>query len=223
MLNKIWFDFLYSFVWDTSHSKQNLARCYRKCAHVCTLNSRYSCHILIKLEFCPEIFEKALLSSIMKFRPVGAVLFHEHRRTERQARMTKLIVTFRDFSDARNEVTRTGKMTLSPYMPVGTEFTFTRKLTYTASCAHSNSTSRVFFEKPVITQLLRYSKQGRTVAVGINIFVSSVWGLLHLTVLAARVSRGSFFSFLQIVHHCSKAYRSPQLVPVLKYGDSSFV
>ena len=80
-------------------------------------------------------------------------------------------------------------MMLWPYIPIGTEFMFTRKLTYTASCAHSNFTSRVFLEKPVITQLLRYSKQGRTVAIGLNIFVSSVWGLFHLTVLAARVFR----------------------------------
>ena len=57
--HKMWFDFLYSFVWDTSHFKQNLLRFYRKCTHVYTLNSRYSCHILIKLEFCREIFEKS--------------------------------------------------------------------------------------------------------------------------------------------------------------------
>jgi len=50
----------------------------------------------------------------MKFRPVEAVLFHEHRRTDRQAGMTKLIVTFRDFSYARNEVTQTGTWMLWP-------------------------------------------------------------------------------------------------------------
>jgi hypothetical protein len=43
---------------------------------------RYSCQILIKLEFSPHIFGNSQISNFMKIRPVGAELFHEGGRTE---------------------------------------------------------------------------------------------------------------------------------------------
>ena len=45
---------------------------------------RYSCQILIKLEFSPQIFGNPHISNFMKIRPVGAE-FHEGGRTERHA------------------------------------------------------------------------------------------------------------------------------------------
>ena len=44
---------------------------------------RYSCQILIKLEFSQQIFGNPHISNFMKIRPVGAELFHEGGRTER--------------------------------------------------------------------------------------------------------------------------------------------
>ena len=47
-----------SLVWHISHSKKNLARFDRKCILVFIQSARYSCHIFMKLEFSPQIFEK---------------------------------------------------------------------------------------------------------------------------------------------------------------------
>jgi hypothetical protein len=55
--------------------------------------TRYSCQILLKLEFCGQIFEK-YSSYLMKICPVGATLFHADG--EREA--TELIVAFRNFA-----------------------------------------------------------------------------------------------------------------------------
>jgi hypothetical protein len=46
---------------------------------------RYSCHVVIKLEFSRQIFEKnTQMSNLMKIGPVGAELFHADERTKRQ-------------------------------------------------------------------------------------------------------------------------------------------
>ena len=44
---------------------------------------RYSCDILMKIEFRRWIFEKKYteISNFMKIRPVGAEMFHADRRT----------------------------------------------------------------------------------------------------------------------------------------------
>jgi hypothetical protein len=57
----------------------------------------------MKLDFSQQIFEKNIkISNFMKVRPVGAELFHADRQTD----MTKLIVAFRNFANARiNAVT----------------------------------------------------------------------------------------------------------------------
>ena len=59
------------------------------------LSTRYSCRILMKLEFFRQIFEKAQISSFTNIRQVGAELFHADRRTD-----MKLIVAFRNFAKA---------------------------------------------------------------------------------------------------------------------------
>ena len=65
------------------------------------LSTRYSCRISMKLELSPQIFEKTQVSSFIKIRPVGAELFHADGQTD----MTELIVAFRNFGNALNEVT----------------------------------------------------------------------------------------------------------------------
>jgi hypothetical protein len=45
-------------------------------------------------------FRKILKQIFMKIRPVGAELFHADGRTDRQAYMTKGIVTSREFTNA---------------------------------------------------------------------------------------------------------------------------
>jgi hypothetical protein len=55
----------------------------------------------MKLEFPRRIFSKNIgISSFMKFRPVGAELFHADGRTD----MTKLIVASRNFANAPKNI-----------------------------------------------------------------------------------------------------------------------
>ena len=51
--------FCTTFVWNISHSKKNCARFYEKCVLISTYITRYSCQILMKLEFSRQIFEKS--------------------------------------------------------------------------------------------------------------------------------------------------------------------
>ena len=46
------------FFWNISHSETNLARYDQKCVLVFMQSTRYSCQILMKLEFSRKIFEK---------------------------------------------------------------------------------------------------------------------------------------------------------------------
>ena len=55
-------------------------------------SSRYSCPILMKLEFLVRFSKNIQISNFMKIRLVGAELFHADGQTD----MTKLIVAFRD-------------------------------------------------------------------------------------------------------------------------------
>jgi len=50
--------FIRIFISNISHSKKNLARYDQKCILVSMLSTRYSCQIVIKLEFSRQIFEK---------------------------------------------------------------------------------------------------------------------------------------------------------------------
>jgi hypothetical protein len=79
-----------NFVWNMFPSKKNWARYDQKCILVFTYSTRYSCQILMKLEF----FQKCI-SNFEKISPVGAEIFHADRRTD-----MKLIVVFRNFANA---------------------------------------------------------------------------------------------------------------------------
>ena len=70
-----------TFVWDITHSKKNSARYYHKGTYVFFQNTRYSCQILMKLEFSRHIFEK-YIPNFVKIRPVEAVLFYQDGRTD---------------------------------------------------------------------------------------------------------------------------------------------
>jgi hypothetical protein len=78
-------------VWKTFHTKRNLARYYHKCAHVFMYSTRYSCQILMKLEFSWQILD----SPNIKFHDnsaVGVALLHADGQmvtdTDRQTNMT---------------------------------------------------------------------------------------------------------------------------------------
>jgi hypothetical protein len=52
------FWFSLKLVWNLSYSEYNLLRRNHKFALVCTWSTRYSCRILMRLEFCRRILEK---------------------------------------------------------------------------------------------------------------------------------------------------------------------
>ena len=52
----VWFDFLYNLPWYISHSKKNSARYSYKCKNVFIQSTRYSCKLLMKLEFSRQVF-----------------------------------------------------------------------------------------------------------------------------------------------------------------------
>jgi len=94
-------------VWNISHSKENSAR-YHKCTQIFMQSTRYSCHILIKLEFSRQIFGKY---SNIKFhenpssmsRNVHCGWTHTDRQTERRTNMMDLRVAFHNFANAPNK------------------------------------------------------------------------------------------------------------------------
>ena len=71
--------------WNIYHSKKNRARYGQKYILVFMLGPRYSCHILMKLEFCCTDFRKNIqIPYFMKICPVRAQMFHMDRRTLRR-------------------------------------------------------------------------------------------------------------------------------------------
>ena len=72
-----------TFAWNISHSRTNRERDDQKYILVFLSSTRYSCQILMKLEFSWQVFEK---SSSIKFhenssiRPLGAELLHADRK-----------------------------------------------------------------------------------------------------------------------------------------------
>jgi len=83
------FNFIYNFVWNISHSKQNWMRYDRECISVFTYSTRYSCPIVMKLEFS-RVFRKILkYSNFMKIRPVWAEMFNADRQTDWQTWWSK--------------------------------------------------------------------------------------------------------------------------------------
>jgi len=67
-------------------------------------NTRYSSPISMKLEFSRQFFEKYTFVKFLENGPVGAELFHADRRTDD---MTKLIIPFRNFAYALNNLNAT--------------------------------------------------------------------------------------------------------------------
>jgi hypothetical protein len=60
-------------------------------------STRYSCPVLMKLEFSRQIFKKnPQISDFTKIRPVGAGLIKAGTRTD----TTKLTVAYRNFANA---------------------------------------------------------------------------------------------------------------------------
>jgi hypothetical protein len=92
-----------TFIWNIPHSKKNWAGYNEKYILVYLKSTRYSCHILLKLEFFRYIFEKF---SNMKFHksPSSGSQGVPCGRTDRQkggrTDITKLTVTCRNFSNA---------------------------------------------------------------------------------------------------------------------------
>jgi hypothetical protein len=102
------FDFLYTFVRNISHSKNNSARRYRTRALVLVYITSYSCQILITLEFYRPILENLQVQNLMNIRRVGTELFHSDRQkwTDGQTDVTEPFVTYRNFAIApKNKVT----------------------------------------------------------------------------------------------------------------------
>jgi hypothetical protein len=58
----------------------------------------------MKQEFSGQIFENITVSYLFKIRPLRVELFHLNGRTDRHTGLTKLIVTFLNFSNAPKEL-----------------------------------------------------------------------------------------------------------------------
>jgi hypothetical protein len=96
-------DFLCNFVWNIYYSKKKWARYYQKCISVFMSSTRYSCPILMKLEFSQNILEKYSNdkchenpTSETRIIPCGKT----DKRTDRRTDLTKLTVAFRIFAEA---------------------------------------------------------------------------------------------------------------------------
>jgi len=93
-----------AFVRNICRSKKKWTRWDRKWMSVFISSTRYSCQILMKLEFPWQVFEKHsnikfhenFMKIFMKILPVGTELF----RTDRRTGMAKLIFAFRNFVNA---------------------------------------------------------------------------------------------------------------------------
>ena len=82
--------------------KENWTTHYHKCRSAFIWSSRYSCHIITKLEFSLEIFSKtnAETQNFFKIRQVGAESFLADGQTQRDGHMTKLLDAFCSFVKA---------------------------------------------------------------------------------------------------------------------------
>ena len=96
---KLHFDFLYKFVWNISHSKNNSATYVQKCILVFMQSARYSCQISIKLQFSLKTIENTQIY-FMKIRPLWAELFHADGQTGGDRHTTKTRGVLRNFVNA---------------------------------------------------------------------------------------------------------------------------
>ena len=88
------FHFLCTFCQKISHSKKNSARCDQKCIFVFMQSTRYSCQIVMKLEFFEHSCEKESNINI-SWKSV-----HCEPNCSIRTDMTKLRVAFRNFAYA---------------------------------------------------------------------------------------------------------------------------
>jgi hypothetical protein len=89
-----------TLVWNISHSKKNSAR-QHKCAKVFMWSTRFSCRILLTLEFSRQIFEKYLNLEFHENPSSGSRVIPCWRTD-----MTELIVAFRNFANAPKNMNR---------------------------------------------------------------------------------------------------------------------
>jgi hypothetical protein len=81
-----------NFVWNISPS-ENLTRYRQKCRNVFMESIRYSCRILMKLEFSRQIFGKEpQIVSFIKIRTLGAQPSHAYRQTWRSSQSRFVIL-----------------------------------------------------------------------------------------------------------------------------------
>jgi hypothetical protein len=59
----------------------------------------------MKIEFFLRFLKNIQIPNFIKIRLVGAELFNEDGRTDRQTGMTKLVIVFRNFANAQKEET----------------------------------------------------------------------------------------------------------------------
>jgi hypothetical protein len=66
---------VFYFLSNNSHSKNNSSIYYPKCTWVFLSSTRYSCQILMKLQFSRRVSKNIQIASLIKIRPVGPELF----------------------------------------------------------------------------------------------------------------------------------------------------
>jgi len=82
------------FVRNIFHSKKNWARYCHKCAYVFRYSTGQARQILINLNFLDRLSKRLKYQITCRVVPCGRT----DRQTDRQTEMTKLIVTFHNFS-----------------------------------------------------------------------------------------------------------------------------
>ena len=76
------FDFLYNFVRNISHSKKMWVRCDKK-MYACVSCEVPDILVIFNENYLDRFSKNTQISTFMKIRPAGAVLFHADRRTWR--------------------------------------------------------------------------------------------------------------------------------------------
>jgi hypothetical protein len=87
--------FCTTLIWNTSHSKKNLARYFHKCENVFMTSTRYSCRILMKLNVLDRFSKKFKNKVPSKFVQMGDELFHEGGRTDGRTEGRTHMLTWR--------------------------------------------------------------------------------------------------------------------------------
>jgi hypothetical protein len=100
-----------SFVWKSFRFTKNWARYDQKHIMVFMYSTRYSCQILMKLNFLDRFSINTHIQNFMKIRPVGAKLFHR----------TKPIVACRNFANAPDNAD-TGFLSITSGFPLSLWF-----------------------------------------------------------------------------------------------------